>query len=399
MVVLGYFLFILLFLICLAFLYLMVLALASVRPPKPRKPTQHLHRFAIAIPAHNEEEVIGHTIDTLNQLDYPAELVDIYVVADFCSDQTTTIARTHGAICYERSGGERGSKGAALRFLFDRILESANTVDAVIIFDADTQVDAAFIRVMNERLEAGDRVIQGKHVISNPRSGWFPTLTWAMMTIDNRFSNQGRANLGLSAKHMGDSICLSTQVLKRIDWSSSMTDDYELRLQMLLDGIIITYEPRALGFGQAPVSMRDAFYQRLRWAKGTKDAARTYRWRLLTEGLKRRNRLLLDAAIATFIPPYSVLTLVTGLLFISSAILRSFYPTAWDWLPFAYLTILIGLLLYPFLGLALERAPAWAYLVILSGPIFIFWRIWIILLARLRPNQVRWIRTPHKRES
>ncbi len=41
-------------------------------------------RFALAIPAHNEEAVISETVQRLLQMDYPAELFRVCIVADYC---------------------------------------------------------------------------------------------------------------------------------------------------------------------------------------------------------------------------------------------------------------------------------------------------------------------------
>ena len=128
-----------------------------------------------------------------------------HVVADHCTDQTVLAAHKEGATAHERNDGPRGSKGGALRWLFQRIMadDSAPIYDAVIVFDADTKVSSDFLQIMNVRLNQGHQVIQGQHVISNPDDGWFPALTWSMFLIDNRFQNMGRSNLGWSAKKHG----------------------------------------------------------------------------------------------------------------------------------------------------------------------------------------------------
>ena len=236
------------------FAYLVTLAIASVRsipPPARRKPT---HRFQIAIAAHDEEAVIAATVEQLRMLDYPNDLFEIHIVADHCSDRTAALARQAGAIAHERNSGPRTGKGAALSWLFAKILEQDS--DAVVIFDADTQVDPDFLRVMDARLALGEDVIQGQHIIRNPLDGWFPSLTWAMFVVDNRYQNQGRVNLGLSAKHMGDSICFRSRVLRKVGWGEGLTEDYQLRQKLLLDGIRIAYAPRAKGYGEAVLSWR-----------------------------------------------------------------------------------------------------------------------------------------------
>ena len=72
-----------------------------------------LHRYAVLISARNEEEVIGELIESLQQQDYPKELLDIYVIADNCTDATAQVARQAGAHVYERFDRVRVGKGYA----------------------------------------------------------------------------------------------------------------------------------------------------------------------------------------------------------------------------------------------------------------------------------------------
>ena len=383
--------------------YLYLLALAAVRARPMSSWPAPCHRFAIAIPAHDEEEVIGRSVATLFRLDYPPELFDVHVVADHCTDRTAEVARAAGALVHERSEAPRGSKGAALRWLFSRILDHEpyrsvpSPYDAVVIFDADTQVDTHFLRVMNARLVQGDQAIQGQHRISNPDDGWFPLLTWAMFIIDNRYQNLGRTNLGGSAKHMGDSICFRADVLRRLGWGDGLTEDYAFRQRLLLDGILIAYEPTAVGYGEAAVSWTVARAQRTRWLRGTHDASQHYAGELLREALRRRDLALLDGALQAFLPSYSTSTLICSMAALLGIVsrpgesfegARKFHGSCPAWVQ------LLSLFMYPFLGLALERAPLKAYVAMSLGPFFIVWRTWLALTTRFGSEMVGWVRTP-----
>jgi 1,2-diacylglycerol 3-beta-glucosyltransferase len=373
--------------------YFWVIAIASVRKTSTSLAITPLYRFAITIPAHNEETVIGQTIARFKLQNYPRDLFDVFVVADFCTDQTAKNAREQGAICYERYSGESGQKGTALQWLFELIYKRDNNYDAIIVFDADTLVDVNFLRYMNVRISQGGKVIQGKHVISNPEDGWIPSLSWALMTIDNRFNNQGRANLNLSAKNMGDSICYKSEVIKKIGFGKGLTEDYQYRYRLLLERICINYEPSAIGKGQAPLSIKTAQHQHRRWRKGAMDASAQYRKKVLLKGINQKNMALLDGALGSTIPSYSTLTLYTIMFLIIQIFLHDFFsPT----LIYLYGGMALLWFIYPFLGLYLEKAPRWAYLVILSGPFFIIWRTWIVLRIRLAPQTITWVRTPHK---
>jgi hypothetical protein len=106
---------------------------------------------------------------------------------------------------------------------------------------------------------------------------------------------------------------------------------------------------------------------------------------------------LLDGALQAYLPSYSVLTAI--ILFT-----LALHFVGYFWFGIVVLVALIkvwillfgALFLYPFIGLALENAPLKAYLVILTGPVFIVWRIWLALVGRLGKRNIVWVRTAHK---
>ena len=381
---------------CLPAGYLLLLALVSMHSDS-RETGAGRHpktRFVIAIAAHDEARVIEATVHQLHAMDYPAHLFSIHVAADHCSDDTATLARRAGAQVHERNQGPRTGKGAALSWLFRRAL--GHGCDAVVIFDSDTRVDTNFLRVMDARLAQGAQVIQGQHIIRNPESGWFPALTWAMFLVDNRFQNLGRSNLGWSAKHMGDSICFRAELLRRIGCGEGLTEDYQLRQRLLLEGIKILYEPAAIGYGEAPRTWAQARAQRARWLRGTRDSSQQFAPRLLLEGIKRRDLVLVDGALQAYLPSYSTLTLINTTLLLSQVLVNRWTePIVSGYVIGAWGTVVGLLFAYPFFGLALEKAPLKAYLAIVSGPAFVFWRTWLALAVRFGCRPVPWIRTAH----
>ena len=88
----------------------------SSAPASSRK-----RRFAVIVPAHNEETVIAATLASLNDLDYPRALFDVHVIADNCDDATAAVARDYTPFVHERTDRTAMGKGQALRWLFDRL--------------------------------------------------------------------------------------------------------------------------------------------------------------------------------------------------------------------------------------------------------------------------------------
>lgn len=374
-------------------LYLYLIALASIRTRSVQPSQEPRTCFAICIPAHDEAIVITRTVEQLRKLDYPKELYDVFVVADHCTDQTAAKARSAGAICWERKDGPRGGKGDALAWLFRHIFGEKKSYDAFVVFDADTLVESDFLRLMDARLQQGAQVIQGCHRIANPQDSWFAALTWAMFIIDNRFQNLGRTNLGWSAKNMGDSICLRSDILRRVGWGEGLTEDYELRQRLLLQGIKIEYEPAAIGYGEAAASWSIARAQRARWLGGTFGASRRYARKMLQAGLRNRDAALLDGALQAYLPSYSSLTLLAVAALVIHGLVYNLAISLMMYL-WGMLVVLLGI--YPLIGLMLERAPRRAYIAIWLGPLFIVWRTAVGMMARLGRYKTIWIRTKRR---
>ena len=81
------------------------------------------HRYAVIISARNERLVIGQLVQSIKKQNYPKELIDVFVVADNCSDDTAKIARKAGAIVYERTNKDLVGKGYALDYIFKIIMQ------------------------------------------------------------------------------------------------------------------------------------------------------------------------------------------------------------------------------------------------------------------------------------
>ena len=57
--------------------------------------------------------MIGALLESIHRQTYPAHLIDVYVAADNCTDNTAQVAREHRAFVVERF--DRGAGGKGLR--------------------------------------------------------------------------------------------------------------------------------------------------------------------------------------------------------------------------------------------------------------------------------------------
>lgn len=118
-----------------------------------------LCRYAVLIAARNESAVIAQLLESIRQQDYPQDLLDIYVVADNCTDGTASIAREHGARVFERQNKMQVGKGYALAFLLEHIREDfpQERYDGYFVFDADNLLDPHYVTEMNKVFSNGNR--------------------------------------------------------------------------------------------------------------------------------------------------------------------------------------------------------------------------------------------------
>ncbi len=273
----------------LAYLYFLLL----VGRPSSESRCQHEHskiRYAIAIPAHNEVTVIGDTVKQLRRLSYPKDMYDIHVVADHCTDDTAEVAKAAGVIVHVRECEPCGRKGFALTWLVARLLADERHYDIVCVFDADSLVDETFLLSASKLLASGAEVIQGHHVISNPRNDRFSALADADMRLNNRIRNQAKENLGFSARLMGDAMCFRREILEAYPWGGqdSLTEDRDYGIDLVTRGVKIRYTPDAVSYGQAAGSWKDATSQRARWYAGASTLRKKYLGALCRQELRSR---------------------------------------------------------------------------------------------------------------
>ena len=84
-----------LFITCYAY-QLFYLAYMLVKKPARAPMASRKHRFGVGICARNEENVIGQLLSSVKAQDYPQELLEMFVVADNCTDATAAVARAAG---------------------------------------------------------------------------------------------------------------------------------------------------------------------------------------------------------------------------------------------------------------------------------------------------------------
>ncbi|MBQ4634600.1 MAG: glycosyltransferase family 2 protein [Bacilli bacterium] len=234
------------------------------------KSAKKKHKYAILIAARNEKYVIGNLLDSIHKQDYPQDLLTVFVVADNCTDNTAEIARSKGAICYERFDDEHKTKGFALEYLLDRIEEDYGRMsfEGYFIFDADNLLKSNYITKMNDAFDSGEKIITSYRNTKNFDENWVAS-TYALHWIRSiRTNHRARSVLRLATNIQGTGFLFTNEVVKNGWHYTSLTEDRALTADAVAQGYMISYQDEAEFFDEQPTSVKIALRQRLRWSKG-----------------------------------------------------------------------------------------------------------------------------------
>ena len=234
------------------------------------KPAKNYHKYGICIAARNEKYVIGNLLDSINKQDYPKDMYKVFVVADNCTDETAEIARSKGAICYERFDDKHKTKGFALQFLFKNIAKDygIENFEGFFIFDADNLLKQNYISKMNDAFDSGCSIITSYRNTKNFDENWIAS-TYALHWIRSiRTNHRARSVLRLATNIQGTGFLFTNEIVRNGWIYTSLTEDRALTADAVAQGYQITYQDEAEFFDEQPVSLKIALRQRLRWAKG-----------------------------------------------------------------------------------------------------------------------------------
>ena len=273
--IVSYFNFVLALTISAAYFYQLVYLMYGVL--SRNKPwiyvAQKQHRYAVMISARNEEEVIGELIGSLKGQNYPQELLDIYVVADNCTDRTADAARQAGAIVFERFDTVNKGKGYALGYLLQKLRADVGEsgYDGFFVFDADNIIDPNFVSEMNKVFDTGEyHALTSYRNSKNFADNWISAGYGLWFMREARYLNFPRMLIGTNCAISGTGFLISAQVvMENAGWPYHLlTEDIEFSVNCALKGQKIGYCDTAILYDEQPVTFKQSWDQRLRWSKG-----------------------------------------------------------------------------------------------------------------------------------
>ena len=258
------------FSVCYVYQIFYVFVTLTKKPPQ--RTAKKNHRYAVIVAARNENAVIGDLIHSIRVQNYPQELIDIFVVADNCTDNTAAVAQEAGAIVFPRFNTEQIGKGYALDYGFSCIRQhySENEYEAYFVFDADNVLDVNYFREMNKTFDSGAVASTSYRNSKNYGSNWITAGYAVWFMREAKYLSQARLTLGTSCAVSGTGFFISAKIIDEMGgWKYHMlTEDIEFSTASIIQGRRISYTPTAMLYDEQPLTFRDSWNQRFRWAKG-----------------------------------------------------------------------------------------------------------------------------------
>ncbi|MDZ5473668.1 glycosyltransferase family 2 protein [Bacillus sp. 31A1R] len=383
-------------------IYQLIISFAGFKKKKIEHLEEHNPNksFAILVAAHNEEKVISPLLENLNNLDYPKELYEVFVICDNCTDNTALIAKSHNVHAMERYDEINRGKGFAMEWMLEKLWRRERQFDAVVVFDADNLISRNFLIEMNNKLMDGHQVIQSYVDTKNPYDSWV-SLSYAITYwFINRMWQQARHNWGMASTLSGTGMCFEMKLLKEMGWNAtSLTEDVEFTARCIANDIYPTWANQAIVYDEKPISLISSIRQRIRWMRGHTDCARRYMKPLLIKAIQTRKFAQFDAAMYLFQP--------IRFLFIAAVWVMSYLQLAtplytqfellkmipdWGWI-----VLNLALFLQFPLVMLVERRPWKAYLGLFLFPVFQFTWFPITLIGLFTSKNKTWNHTIHTR--
>lgn len=238
-------------------------------------------KITVLIPAHNEEKVIGNTVDAIMRSIYPKDKLEVIVINDSSTDRTGEIlrerAKKYKNLMILEIQPPLGAKGKANALNQGLKLASG---DYIVVYDADNTPERRAILnlvrfiINNPNLGA----VVGKFRTRN-RDRSILTRFINIETLSFQWLVQAARNYlwGL-ATIPGTNFIIRKELLNKIGgWETkSLTEDTELTIRIYQSGYRILWIPYAVTWEQEPEKLKVWFKQRTRWARGNLAVIFTY---------------------------------------------------------------------------------------------------------------------------
>lgn len=254
-----------------------------LRPSSRRKVPDHWPAISIFVAAYQEEELIGETLRSIAELEYPG-MLEVLVMDDGSTDATPQRVRECEALFSTlenktlRLVREERNRGKAR--VLNHALELASH-ERVITIDADTLLQKDCIVSLVEHLEASPPetvAIAGTVFVANHDESWITRAQqWDYFHGIAAVKRMQGMYYGTLVAQGAFSIYRRQALIEAGGWPDTVGEDIVLTWSLLREGKIVRHAEDAIAWTHAPATFGALAKQRKRWARGMIEALALHR--------------------------------------------------------------------------------------------------------------------------
>ncbi|MFH0832532.1 MAG: glycosyltransferase [Candidatus Aenigmatarchaeota archaeon] len=233
--------------------------------------SSHKPFISFLVPAHNEEETVGKTVESLLNLNYPKRLMEIIVIDDGSSDSTRAIAKAYPVklLANKKNRGKAYSLNRAIRIAKGEIIAC---------MDSDSFVDRDALKDMIGYFKyPGVAAVTAALQVYKPRNFWEKIQDAEY--ILNIFLRKILCFMDSAPVTPGPFSLYKKSVIKEIGYfdTNNPTEDMEIALRMHNAGYKIESSKNANVYTVCPDKIKSIYRQRIRWYRGVIQNSVKYR--------------------------------------------------------------------------------------------------------------------------
>lgn len=228
----------------------------------------------ILIPGHNEEKVIGDTLEAMAKIDYPKDKITIFFINDNSSDNSSIIfnrfkaSGNYSNFFMLETTKENGGKGksGALNYGLNFV-----KTDYLLVYDSDCIPEANAIKILVKTIVDGKYgAVVGKFRTRNKEKN----LLTKMINIEGLsfqwLAQGGRGKLMGLSTIPGTNYIIDVKDLKKVGGFDlrALAEDTEISIKLYKIGKKIKFMPLAVAWEQEPETLKVFIKQRTRWIEG-----------------------------------------------------------------------------------------------------------------------------------
>jgi cellulose synthase/poly-beta-1,6-N-acetylglucosamine synthase-like glycosyltransferase len=339
---------------------------------------------SILIPAHNEEKVIGATIESMLQLEYPKDKLQIIVINDGSKDSTKDIIQRYASRdprvqLFDIPKGE-GGKGKSRTLNLGRHQAKG---DIIAIYDADNTPDKDSLRYLVAQLLDNKELgaVIGKFRTVNKKATLLTrfinieTLSFQLMLQAGRWQMHGISTLP------GTNYVMWNHLIQKLGgWDEeALTEDSELSIRIYEEGYKIKFIPYAVTYEQEPQEWGVWIKQRMRWVRGNNYVVKKF-WKEIPHFKSKRLAFDLLYTLSLYYI-FFVAVVFSDILFIVSLfqVVAISLPGPYT---FVWVTSLILFIFEIFLSISYDDEDNFKNLAIIVIMYFSYCQLWIYVVIK-----------------